>query len=260
MGEFLDYPLDSLRYKYFVRESAEHGAKLEIRTFQWLVERYTKPGDTILDPMAGVGTVHWAATLGRNTIAIELGERFREIHKMNIEALRKNPGFNGNEPVLYEGDCRRFLPLDKPVDAVIFSPPYGSVEKGASSKSFEERPQYFGYSDEDANIGNISSYPFYMEAMKVVYWLCYQSLKPGAPLILITKDYVSKGDRIYVSKDNAKVAYDVGYVLEDWHLRSSPMKGHTSGQHAKRRQAKGTDRPELNIDVEDILVLRKPGG
>jgi len=87
MGETLDFKRDVNRKLYFVDESREHGAKLELRTFEWLVNRYTSPGDTILDPMSGIGTVHFAATIDRRTWAIELAERFVEIQHMNMDKL-----------------------------------------------------------------------------------------------------------------------------------------------------------------------------
>ena len=114
MGEYLDYQRDTLRYKYFVGESKEHQAKLELRTYEWLVEKYTEPGDIILDPMSGIGTVHFAASMGRSTIGIELSPRFAEIQRMNIEMIRLTAGIHADTLVL-EGDCRRYSSPIRPL-------------------------------------------------------------------------------------------------------------------------------------------------
>ena len=47
--------------------------------YRWLIERYSKPGDTVLDPTFGSGnSVFTAYTLGRNAIGIEKDETFFE--------------------------------------------------------------------------------------------------------------------------------------------------------------------------------------
>ena len=258
----LPYPTDSLRYQHFVPESKEHGAKLELRTFIWIVEQYTSPGDTILDPMSGIGTVHWAATMGRRTIAIEIASRFVEIQQMNIEALRKKPGYVvGIEPQLLYMDCRRALPLAEKVDATIFSPPYSNVMAKGQSQGFKKPDGTamnlgsLGYDEQGANIGNMSTYFQYLTAMKVVYGLCNQSMKMGAPLIIVTKDHTSHDQRVYVTKDNIAQAYQVGFTVDAWHFREAQ----TGMVNVVRKQRKdrGVYRPELDVTMEDIVVMRK---
>jgi len=264
MGERLNFPRDTERYRNFVRESTEHPAKLEIRTFAWLVEQYTKPGDTILDPMSGIGTVHWAATMGRNTVAIELVPRFVEIQRMNIEKLRTDHGFTSpQEPKLFEGDCRRFLPLSSiglpSVEAIVFSPPYGSLISGADkgNKLMEEKHIVMTYDEQIANVGNLSVYPQYLEAMKGIYRKCFETTKPGGVLVSVTKDYIKAGRRVWVSRDNLRIMLAAGYVMEDWHTRyTDPKIFQITAQ--KRREEKGEDKAVLNIDSEDLLVVRKP--
>jgi len=264
MGEILDYPRDIDRYKYFVRESNQHQAKLEVRTFQWLVEEYTKPGDTIIDPMSGIGTVHIAATMGRNTIAVELSPDFANIQYANIAKLNEMLGIDGATTVLV-GDCRRFLPIAQPSIGersnriVIFSPPYGDLWKksaGEQSKFMKEKHINIGYDLQDANVGNMTNYPQYLTAMREIYRLCNRSLTLGEKLILITKDYVKGGERVYVTKDNIMVAHDVGFSTIDWHQRYTDPKVFQIKARELRKE-KGIYKPELDIDFEDLIVLDK---
>jgi len=64
-------------------ESAEptgHPCPKAIRTMEWLVEKATLPGETVLDPFMGSGTTLRAAkNLGRKAIGVELEERYCEI-------------------------------------------------------------------------------------------------------------------------------------------------------------------------------------
>ena len=265
MGEILDFKRDVQRKKYFVRESLEHGAKLEVRTLRWLVEKYSKPGDTILDPMSGIGTIHLAATMGRNTLAIELSPRFVEIQKINIEKLGQELGINAQTNIL-QGDCRRHLPVNPQADAIIFSPPYADVEKAgitagfthSSGKHTGEKVNVgsFGYDEQQSNVGNLTIYPLYLDAMRVIYKLCNQSIPIGAPIIIITKDKVKSGERVYISKDNARVATEMGFQMEDWHMRDAGLAIRQIVPQ-KRRIEKGTDRPELLVRYEDLIVMRK---
>jgi modification methylase len=264
MSEYLDFPRDNERYKYFNRESREHGAKLELRTFKWLVERYTKPGDMILDPMAGIGTSLYACAMGRKVINIEINPEFVAIQRLNAETLSETTGVEIKEDrdfQILEMDNRRALPLSPGVQAVIFSPPYGLVMKKTKAKDenklYEEKGFYMSYSEDAGNIGNISNYPLYLTAMREVYRLCLQSLVPGGIMVSVTKDYNQNFQRIYVSKDNARVAIEVGFVMEDWHLRNSPG---TVMQHIgkKRREESGKGTPENDILVEDVMVFKRP--
>jgi DNA modification methylase len=47
--------------------------------YKWLIERYSKEGDTVLDPTAGsFASVFTAQALGRNAIGIEMDDKFYE--------------------------------------------------------------------------------------------------------------------------------------------------------------------------------------
>ena len=53
-----------LRDKLFTAEAMSHPAKGHLGLWQAIIEKYTQLGDTILDPMAGVGATLTAAFLG----------------------------------------------------------------------------------------------------------------------------------------------------------------------------------------------------
>jgi len=66
----------AFRKQFFVPDSFAHPAKMDAQLLIWIVERYTKPGEVILDPMAGMGTTMLACTLGRNVVLVELEGKF----------------------------------------------------------------------------------------------------------------------------------------------------------------------------------------
>jgi len=269
----LDWARDSLRYKFFVRESNQHQAKMELRTYMWLVGKYTKEGDTILDPMSGTGTVHLANYAGRRTVGVEIMPEFVELQEKNIlfmedvfnnkKNLYKQFGIEPTLPkrhIILPGDCRRVLPLDYEVDAVIFSPPYGSLwkqSKAPQSQVNAEKNYNVGYGESDANIGNYNVYPKYLQAMRIVYEKCYQSLKPGGILVTVVKDYVTGGRRVPCSRDNLLQCVKAGFTFEDWHFRTTKIASPFSVKARKQREAKGNKRIDLNIGYEDIIVVKK---
>jgi len=275
----LPYPRDALRYKYFVRESNQHQAKMELRTFKRLVEMFTKPGDTILDPMSGVGTVHFAKYMGRNSIAVEIVPGFVELQRMNLESLEKvfqtgnffrdfdsfgwDSTDNTGTHTILEGDNRRFLPLDNPVEAVIFSPPYGSLwsfsAKGRESKVSQEKNYVVGYDDNPQNIGNMKNYRQYLTAMKIVYQKCLQSLVPGGILVTVVKDYIQGGKRIPCSTDNLRMCIQAGLIPYMWLYRDASQTSSPFQVKARKERIEaGKHNPELDILLEDILVFKTP--
>ena len=277
----LPYPRDLLRYEYFTKESSSHQAKMELRTFMWCVNEYTSEGDVILDPMAGAGTVHLARFMNRKTISIDIVPEFVELTNNNwlnmLKIYQEKQGMMLDKfagiiekmqypwipspiyPVMFSGDSRRLLPLDNKVDAVIFSPPYGNLwTSQKQNKVMQEKNYKVGYNDSMANVGNAKNYMSYLVAMKLIYEGCYKSLVPGGVLVSVVKDYVMKGERVLCSRDNMRLMVEVGFIPEDWHYRdASQTSSPFSVAHKKKRIAEGKHRSELEIDKEDILVVRK---
>lgn len=256
MGEVMLFPMDILRAKFFSKASTEHGAKMEIRSYQKMVELYTEPGQTILDPMSGVGTVHWAATLGRNSIGIEIEDRFVEIQTENMAMLGKNPGFTGTAQLLH-GDCRRHMPVK--ADAVIFSPPYGTTFANVTQDKFraEKGLQRF-YGSETGNVGNLGNYVDYVLAMEEVYKLCNRCLDIGGIMVFVTKDYVLQKKRVYVTRDNIRVALMAGFEIVDIHQRFVNPKVLQIKNWSKMDE-RGEQNTELRIATEEFVVVRKTG-
>lgn len=67
-----------------------HPSQKPVKLMAELISRYSAPGDFILDPFMGTGSIAVAcAQLGRSYIGIELSERYVEIAKKRIERIRK---------------------------------------------------------------------------------------------------------------------------------------------------------------------------
>lgn len=110
-----------------------------------MLQRYTQPGDLVVDPMAGSGTtVDVCEEEGRKVVGFD-------IHPQHPKVIRNDS---------------RHIPLgENSVDMVFIDSPYGDN---------------VSYSDEPGNIGNISAedQKFYEELEKVAREI-YRILKPG---------------------------------------------------------------------------------
>jgi DNA modification methylase len=134
-----------------------------------MVKRYTEPGDTVLDPMAGSGTtIDVCNEEGRKPIAFDVSPTRADIKR---------------------NDARK-LPLnDSTIDMIFIDSPYGDN---------------IDYNDQSANIGKLSaeSEEFY-ESLDKVIAECHRVLKPGKVIgWLIGDQWVKKkftpvGFRIY---------------------------------------------------------------
>jgi len=106
----------------------------------WIIERYTKAGDVILDPMAGSGTILIACSLGRNVIVLDLEQKFVDMMRGNWEKIKQRGpqmGYKMGEAVILQGDARNLERLL--ADKVIFSPPFSEQGADEAAKYFPRR-------------------------------------------------------------------------------------------------------------------------
>ncbi len=102
-----------------------------------------KPGDTVLDSLAGTGmTGLVAAVKGYPSILVELEERFCGFIKANREALEKKLGHEVDMTII-RGDSRHLSELLAERGLVqVVSPPYADSEGRDMSKEQELREEY----------------------------------------------------------------------------------------------------------------------
>lgn len=89
-------------------EERFHPTQKPLSLMIWVLENYSKPGDTILDPFMGSGTTGVAAIkTGRNFIGIDKDQRYFDIAQRRLEDAAAQPSLFGDNliaPELFEED------------------------------------------------------------------------------------------------------------------------------------------------------------
>jgi len=233
LGEIYHTPTDQYytqstrsRY-YFPDEKPEGGFDKHIcpghwSGYRWAVQKFTKPGDMVLDPTVGTGTaIVEAINQGRNAIGIEL--EFPEITKRTVQVQHDRGTATGNSDVI-QGDARDLHELlhdrgyigDNIFDLIVNGTPYpvlgggqsDAPERGMTSRGKGATIQY----GKDKNVGVLKGQK-YWDTIIDIYLNAIDKLKPGGKFVTIIKDPTQN-----------KQAYLLHKMVAEKLLEHAPMK------------------------------------
>jgi DNA modification methylase len=185
-----------------------HPAKFPETLAQEFIEFFTKPGQTVLDPMAGTGSALVAALRsGRNSYGIELNPAYAEIARQVVAEERARLGeaaailtaevITGNAAHIAQHVAACHIPL---IDYVITSPPYWDMLRARGADTQRKRrlaPELdVFYSDDPEDLGNITDYEQFVARLAGIYEALQVFLRPSAYITIIVKN-VKKGGIIY---------------------------------------------------------------
>uniref|UniRef100_A0A6H1ZQW1 Putative methyltransferase n=1 Tax=viral metagenome TaxID=1070528 RepID=A0A6H1ZQW1_9ZZZZ len=255
----IDFPADTkLRDKYMASKS--HPAIINLYLLFWLIEHLTKPGDTILDPTSGMGTLMLATLMGRNVVNIELEKHMVENQMKNWEHLcQQFPKEITGIYTLHGGDARRYLPYQ--ANHAIFSPPYSvNISRGGKQVAAmgAESGTFVGeYGQDRAQLSRLSYFNLVI-AMKEIYRGLYQSLPVGGFMCTVTKDSVNTKEAKYrgyggvepYSADTMKICHEVGFDLYKLYQRDA--------KPSLRLQIAWSQNPGIpHVQTEEIIIMVK---
>jgi DNA modification methylase len=219
-----------------------HGANKPPRLMARLVEFFTKSGELVVDPFAGVGGTLLGAAIARGprrAIGIELDPRWAAVYRETVAALlAENDGrgphladLGPNDPggartfdpsgcELREGDARvllRAIP-DASVDFVATDPPYNvqlpmTMAGGPLAEAHRNRrTDYAMVSDLPGDLANLPDYAAFLDAMGEVLGEVHRVLRPGRYAALIVRDAYQEGRYLFTASDLAARADAAGLV------------------------------------------------
>jgi DNA modification methylase len=226
-----------------------HGANKPPQLMRQLIEFFTKEGERVLDPFAGVGGTLLGATLaGRRATGIELNPEWVQVY----EKVCEKEGLEGEEVVV--GDALEVLrDLEGPYDMVATDPPYNlNLERTMCDGKYDNanrRTDYTTFSEDPADLSNLDTYEEYLDAMETIMVECRRVLRDKRYLVLIVRDAYQNGSYIMTHADLAKRGQAAGLVLKGekiWY------------QAGTRLRPYGYPYAYVpNIAHQHILVLRK---
>jgi DNA modification methylase len=220
----------------------QHGANKPPRLMARIIEFFTRTGDLVLDPFAGVGGTLLGAAIARGprrALGIELSPRWADVYAQVVaEALAERDGrgpeladLGANDPggprtfdpsgcELRVGDSLAILPTldDESIDFVASDPPYNiqlpmTMSGGPLADAFSNRrTDYAMVTDDPADLANSVDYPAFLDRMELVLRELHRVLKRGRYAVLIVRDAYQDGRYVFTGADLAARAASVGLV------------------------------------------------
>jgi DNA modification methylase len=220
----------------------QHGANKPPRLMARLIEFFTRSGELVLDPFAGVGGTLLGAAIARGprrAMGIELAPRWADVYAQVVrEALAARDGLGpeladlgSNDPggargfdpsgcELVVGDALAVLPTLDPesVDFVATDPPYNvqlpmTMSGGVLAKDFSNRrTDYAMVSDDPADLANAPDYQAFLDRMTKVLGEVGRVLRGGRYAVLIVRDAYQDGRYLFTGADLAARAATVGLI------------------------------------------------
>jgi len=245
----------------------EHGAAFPISLAKHFIKIYSKPGDTILDPFAGVGTTLDAANiLKRHSIGIELNENFIKLFNQGIDPKDGKSHTDYRRIMIQESalNINKHLSFES-VDFILTSPPYANllnkIRENFADKDYNGNPYKNQgrklakpYSKHEEDLGN-STYEEYLLKIKELFASLHKVAKPGTYNAWVVRDYRDSENNIpYVNLHGEliKIAQQTDWVMWDliiWDQSRQRKLVRLGGNKSRRFY--------FNIGYTFIIVFRK---
>ena len=207
-------------YSSVERGKGGHIAKTPLHIARWAIQKYTQPGDWVLDPTIGAGTTAVEAmTQGRNVAGMEL--EFTHVVEANVQKIYDElPAEPRIRAHIGYGDARNigsFLEaIDEEFTLIVNNPPYsGDVSmpspkgklRGKENRHLETR---FEYDKELPNLAFLREGQEYWDTMRTIYSACVDRLAPGGHFVVGVKDMMRNREPFLLHNMLCGLLEDVG--------------------------------------------------
>jgi DNA modification methylase len=221
-----------------------HGANKPPRLMVRLIEFFTRSGELVLDPFAGVGGTLLGAAIARGprrALGIELSAGWVELYEAVLRDLlaerdglgpeladlgQSDPGgprgFDPSGLDVRVGDALEILPTLEPesVDFVATDPPYNvqlplTMAGGRLAETHaNRRTDYAMVTDDARDLANATDYETFLGSMTRVFSELGRILRRGRYATLIVRDAYQNGRYLFTGADLAARATSAGFVVK----------------------------------------------
>ena len=194
---------------------SQHGGQKPPELCEDLIKIFSKEGQKVLDPLAGVGgTLLGAALCNREAIGIELNEKWINIYKevCKLEGLKEFEIINGDA-----NEKLKEIPKES-IDFVLTDVPYWIMDQLTKTRSSaaERKSKLSKFNDK-----NLQSKEDWLKEMKSIFSNVYPTLKKNGYMAVFIGDMYRGKEYHFLSADLAKAISEIdGFVMKSdiiWH-------------------------------------------
>lgn len=201
-----------------------HPAKFPEELAEHFIRFFTKMGQVVFDPFAGISSTILACENTKRTgVGIEYSKKYVDIGKKRLkkmEAEKNHIILQGNSQNLLKIWNVKENKLPQQVDFIITSPPYWNMlgESRGNVISAHQKRKLNGldtkYSNSKNDLGNIRGYDQFLKALKNVFDQSYFVLKSGGYMVVILQNLRMRNGKF------CTLAWDLVNELEkeNWHF------------------------------------------
>lgn len=217
---------------------SEHGGQKPPRLCMDLIERFSKAGDRVFDPFAGVGGTLLGASLAeyegtgrREAIGFERTERWVDLYHTVLARENRDRDARGDGPLaeqdLRHGDCSKLVSdIDSgSVDLLLTDVPYWSMDTVSQTRNPRRtRASKLGRFDDsegdgddapgEVDSGDPQSKQEWLSDMTSKFESFLRVLKPGAYVLVFIGDMYRESSFHFLSADLARCLESTGLVLK----------------------------------------------
>lgn len=260
----------------YVPESTAHPAKMLPAVAAHAIRRYTRPGELVLDPMAGSGTtLVEAIDAGRRAVGVEYEPHWVSVAHANLELARQRGHDHDGEVV--HGDARQ-LPFLLPekyrgqVALVVTSPPYGPSTHGQVVTAGTDSPDgkvhkyhhRYGSALDRGNLANVGHHRLLAGFTRILTG-CAAVLRPGGHVAITVRPWREHSELIDLPSQIVACGQAAGLVPVERCVallaRVADRELVARGSFFQRdfiRKQREQGLPLHLISHEDVVVLSKP--
>lgn len=246
----------------------KHGAMKPPEVMAEIIRFFTKKGELVLDPFAGVGgTLLGAALTGRASLGFELDPHWVDIYRTiqrdfviagGVFCRRREmvPAGAEIDGEMRQGDCLELLRqvAAESVAAVITDPPYG-INHGArgfpGETNFNMTAPVDAPGIEASDLGRAPDLASFLDRLQEVGREIRRVLLPGRYLVMLVGDRYQQGEYVPLGFLVAEAMRQVGFKFKGVRIWSNKA----TRRPLKPYAVKSVFVP--NITHQNILILRK---
>ena len=219
-------------------ERKAHGANKPPRLMARLIEFFTKPGELVLDPFAGVGGTLLGAAMcrgHRRAVGFEIEPKWADVYASVVQSNAgstladlgsADPGgprtFDATDSELVVGDAMELLRdvADGSVDFIATDPPYNpqlriTMSGGKlAAEHANRRTDYAMVTADPRDLANSTSYDEFLARMEAVFAELRRVLRDKRYAAVIVRDAYQDGRYRFTGSDLAARAERVGFVTK----------------------------------------------